>query len=370
MRKLCPENERMKREYFIYLKEAQRASEAVVDKAASAIARFEDFTKGRDFKRFHIKQATAFKAHLAEQKTERSGRPLSMATVHQTLASLRTFFVWLAGKPGYRARMTYADADYFNLSEGNRRIATTSRESVAPTLEQVETVLSQMPEATALEKRDRALIAFAILTGARDGAIASAKLKHVNLRLERFRQDAREVNTKFSKSFDTTFFPVGGYPREIVTEWIDFLRRDQSWGDDDPLFPASKVAHVPTSKQFEVVGLDRKHWSGAAPIRRVFREAFERAGLPYFNPHSFRKTLALLGEQICRSPEEMKAWSQNLGHDSILTTLQSYGTIPAHRQAEIIAKLAQARPSDDAWAELQGFIDARRIATGNSIMTR
>jgi hypothetical protein len=27
-------------------------------------------------------------------------------------------------------------------------------------------------------------------------------------------------------------------------------------------------------------------------IREIFREAFDRAGLPYFNPHSFRNTLA------------------------------------------------------------------------------
>ena len=32
-------------------------------------------------------------------------------------------------------------------------------------------------------------------------------------------------------------------------------------------------------------------------------------GLPY-NPHSFRKTLAQFGEQVCETPEAFKAWSQ------------------------------------------------------------
>jgi hypothetical protein len=50
------------------------------------------------------------------------------------------------------------------------------------------------------------------------------------------------------------------------------------------------------------------------PIRAIFREAFERAGVPYANPHSFRATLAGLGEKLCISPEEFKAWSQNMGH--------------------------------------------------------
>ncbi len=95
--------------------------------------------------------------------------------------------------------------------------------------------------------------------------------------------------------------------------------------------------HNPRS--FEASGLDRKHWSSAGPIRQIFKDAFAAAGLPYFNPHSFRKTLARLGGQKCRSPEEYKAWSQNLGHESVLTTFSSYGDVARHRQAEIIRAL-------------------------------
>ena len=54
-------------------------------------------------------------------------------------------------------------------------------------------------------------------------------------------------------------------------------------GLDDPLFPATKVL-VGASHRFEVAGLDRRHWSNAGPIRKVFREAFGSAGLRYFNP--------------------------------------------------------------------------------------
>ena len=86
-------------------------------------------------------------------------------------------------------------------------------------------------------------------------------------------------------------------------------------------------------------GLDRKHWSSAGPIRAIFKGAFAAAGLPYFNPHSFRKTLALLGGHICKSPEEYKAWSQNLGHENVLTTFSSYGDVARHRQAQIIRAL-------------------------------
>jgi hypothetical protein len=88
--------------------------------------------------------------------------------------------------------------------------------------------------------------------------------------------------------------------------------------------------------RFAAAGLERRHWSNAGPIRTIFKEAFASAGLPYFNPHSFRKTLALLGQTLCRTPEEYKAWSQNLGHEHILTTFCNYGDVSSHRQMEIL----------------------------------
>ncbi len=111
------ENERIKRRYFAYLKEAKRHSEPTVDAVAKALARFEADTRHRDFKAFHFEQAIAFKKRLAEQKGQRSGEKLSKATLHATLAHVKRFFHWLAGQPGYKSRLQYSDADYFNLSE-------------------------------------------------------------------------------------------------------------------------------------------------------------------------------------------------------------------------------------------------------------
>ena len=67
------------------------------------------------------------------------------------------------------------------------------------------------------------------------------------------------------------------------------------------------------------------------------------AGLPSFNPHSFRNTLASLGETLCHSPEEFKAWSQNLGHEGVLTTFYSYGDVQEGRQADIFKQFKEPR---------------------------
>jgi hypothetical protein len=132
---------------------------------------------------------------------------------------------------------------------------------------------------------------------------------------------------------------VGEEVRRIVEEWVSYLRNEKLWGNDEPLFPATCVALGP-DRQFAAAGLSRQHWSNASPIRTIFREAFASAGLPYFNPHSFRNTLVQLGQKICKTPEQFKAWSQNLGHEKVLTTFLSYGEIECHRQGEIIRNLA------------------------------
>jgi integrase/recombinase XerD len=140
------------------------------------------------------------------------------------------------------------------------------------------------------------------------------------------------VRTKKSKALLTTFFPVGGSALQITIDWIDFLTKDRLWGLDNPVFPATLVQQS-ASREFFAAGLSRHHWKNATPIRRIFKDALEAAGLPSFNPHSFRHALAVLGERMCKTPEEFKAWSQNLGHDRVMTTLTSYGQIQETRQS-------------------------------------
>ncbi len=342
MTKYNANNERIKRQYFAFLKEAKRQNESSVDAVAKAISRFEAYNKYRDFKAFHFEQAVGFKHHLAKQPNQQTGKPISKATMHSTLGQLKAFFQWLAMQPGYKSRINYSDAEYFNLSEKDVRVATAKRPKPVPTLEQIRHVIQSMPHQSDIERRNRALIAFTLLTGARDSAIASMKLKHIDHAGKSVFQDARDVKTKFSKTFTTYFFPVGEEIEQIVQDWVRYLKEELLWSNDDPLFPKTQVA-VGDERVFKAIGLEKAHWSNASPIRTIFREAFEAAGLPYFNPHSFRKTLTTLGQQRCQTPEDFKAWSQNLGHEEVMTTLYSYGHVQTQRQGEIIQQLKTPR---------------------------
>src|SRR5262249_62002350 len=135
-------------------------SEATLDAVTKAIHRFEVSTRFRSLRKFHVEQAVAFRRHLSESQSFETGKPLSRATILQTLNVLRAFFLWLAGQPGYRSRISYSDADYFRLSEKDTRIAKTTRERPVPNLEQIRGVLEAMHFSTGLEIPRRSILTF------------------------------------------------------------------------------------------------------------------------------------------------------------------------------------------------------------------
>ena len=171
--------------------------------------------------------------------------------------------------------------------------------------------------------------------------------------------DGRDVKTKFAKTINAAFFPVGEDAETIVREWILFLTGELGFGPDDPLFPASRTGFGSDGLPVAPT-LSRECWSSAEPVRSIFKAAFDGVGIQYFNPHSFRHALARLGTATCQSAEELKAWSQNLGHADVLTTLTSYGEVPFYRQRDLVLAVANR---DEDTEELLRLGRAVRAAT-------
>ncbi len=336
--KYHPENERIKRKYFRFLTDSEGRDEATIDVVAKALARFEDYNNRRDFKSFHSEQAVGFKRSLADTRNTRSGEKLSKATQHSTLRVLKEFFRWLSREAGYKAKIDYSEANYFSLTRKDVAIADARRERNVATLAQIEHVLSLMPVTSVIERRDRALVAFAAITGARASALASIRLGDVNIAEGQLYQDARHVRTKFSKSFQTDFLPFSGLAIGIVKDWHHELAADPMRGHDTPMFPAT-AQETDKNGAFKPSGLKLTGWKGSSRVREVFKKAFAMAKLPYFQPHSFRKTLTRYAMTLDLPPEAFKAVSQALGHNDVMTTFTSYGQVPAHRQSELIRRL-------------------------------
>ena len=349
MPKYHPQNEVVKRKYVQFLELAGGKQASTTDAALRAITLFEQSTGCRPFQKLHLEQIRKFRTQLVEI-TGRGGRHLSAATMTATLRRLYDFFIWLSREPGFRSKINPNVARYFLPTDQDVRIARARREKLVATIDDVLRVLSLMPAETDIQKRDRAVVAFILLTGARDGAVASLRLKHLDLSKQTLFQDGREVATKGRKTITSYFFPVGDEPLEIVTTYVARLR-ELGFGPDDPIFPATELGKGPR-RGFAATGLSRKPWKTAASIRGIFKNAFALVGLPSYNPHSIRNTLVQLGERICSTPEAWKCWSQNLGHEHEMTTFVGYGVVSSKRQAEIFKAFRnikdgmQYRPED------------------------
>lgn len=126
MRNYHAGNERLKRRYEQYLREAKGQDEKSIDKVRAALVKFEECTKYKPFKAFHIDHARQFKDALSRAKTTH-GKLLSLTTTDATLRLVKGFFHGLAGQKGFKKVVTYADVEYFNNNHNDARAAHTQR---------------------------------------------------------------------------------------------------------------------------------------------------------------------------------------------------------------------------------------------------
>lgn len=155
MRKINEENERIKRRYLQYLKTANRKDASTVHKATEGILRFEASANFVSFKRFHIEQVIKFQDRINSEVSKTTGKLLSKSTISAVLAANKAFFFWLAGQDGYKSRIRYSDADYFNMDAKGQRVASTTRETPYPSMEMARHAFNYMPEGAEIEHATR-----------------------------------------------------------------------------------------------------------------------------------------------------------------------------------------------------------------------
>jgi integrase/recombinase XerD len=324
-----PKNEHIKRLYATYLKHADGKAEPTIRQIEKSIQRYEAFTSFADFGTFNQPKAIDFKDDLATQK-------LAKATILSTVTDLKRFFGWLALQSGFKQKIKLTDIEFLSLSDKDVRAAKAPADRAIPTLEQVLRVVETMPAETAIQKRNRALLAFIALTGTRDGAAITLRLKHFDPVRNLIIQNPNEVATKFSKRINAFILPICDSLKEIFLDWVHYLKTELLFGNDDPLFPKTQMAQD-ENDCFKAVGLSRDFWANATPIQKIFKAAFLSANLPYYSPHTFRHMIVSEMYRRKLNIGKFKAWSQSLGHQGAMTTLTSYGTLSLEEQGRLIA---------------------------------
>ena len=337
-----PENERVKKQYEEALLHGRHREPRTVDAVWKAINLFELFTGRTNFKSFNKEQAKGFKRWLTKQVNAK-GQPLSLSTVRSTLSNIRDFFSWLVTHPQYTKKVDGRGIDYLRLSDNEERAGRATREKIPPTVEEVRKVLEHMPHESDLEKRDRAIIAFTLVVGVRDGALISLKHKDVDLEKREVWQDPKHVKTKNRKGITSQFIPIDDFAEGIVLDWLAYSRDMLGMKPGEPVFPKQKIINNPATLQFESCGLSTEHWATATPVREVFHNAFIAAGLPKCQPHTIRNTIVIWAMDNC-SQLQFKAISQSLGHEHAMTSYNSYGSLPHHDVRKAFGSIGKGSP--------------------------
>ena len=283
MHKANYKNEIAKREFFSYLKNSAGFSDDSVYAFEKAILFWEDFNTDRDFASFDDKEAVNFRDWLKARNRKGSEANISLSYCYDTLRRLRRFFNWLSKQPSYKSKINPNHIGFLNLSKKEARVATQSRIRKVPALEDVLQVLEVIKGRTEVEKRDRALISFVLLTGARISAVASLPMKSFDRsRLTVDQNPDYNVKTKFSKRISTTLFPLPDTkPLAYFLEWFDYLQKERGFSPDQPIFPATKIEKGEENISFfSSEKVSCVFWADAASARKVLKKGSNRLVCP------------------------------------------------------------------------------------------
>lgn len=333
--KINARNERLKRGFFRWMKNAAGCCDSTVNAAEKSILLYQEFTGNEDLGLYGPDKAIEFKKWLGK-RTFRD-RPISPVTYHGYLKGLKKFFGWLCWEPGYKKRINPSVVEYLKPTDKEDRMAAQAVPRNYPSLEYVVKLAGSIEVKTEVDQRDRALVSFALISGMRDNAIVSLPLGCVDeSALVVLQNPLKGVGTKFSKLIPTTIFPFDQGLMENVLAWIKHLK-DKGFGSQDPLFPRSKMDQGKDGMSFEVSStVEPVFWRGTGRVREIFKKRSHAVGLPYFPPHTFRHLAVDLALKSCRNGEEIKAISQNFGHEHVATTMSAYANYPPDRLSQII----------------------------------
>lgn len=341
-------NAKAVRLYIEYLRDAKRRAEATIVAVERALCTFEKGSKLADFAHFDRHAAKRFTSWL--EKEGPSGKGTSAKQMYHTLHHIRSFLQWLAFRPGYKSRIHLVDIDYLSIDRKKMQEVTGPNVVDWPSKEHVLALTASIEPESDVDRRDRALISFLLLSGMRDMAVATLPVGCFDPRtLEVNQFPEKGVETKFSKKLITHLFVFDDQLLGFVLDWVEYLTQDRKFSASDPMFPRNRVVRDTETGEFTSTDCEPVFWKSAGPIREILKTRSRHASLPYFRPHAFRHATAQLAARQCTSPEEFRAVSQNLGHENVGTTLTCYAKLSAERTKDVMTSIDFRRIGEEVF---------------------
>ena len=312
--------------------------ERTVRERVKEVAIFDEFLEGKDFRSLTKDIAIKYKIHLKGLK--RNGIPHQLKTINVKLRYITAFYKWLQGEPGYKNRVSESAISCFRLSKIERNsIASQVNLEEHSNLKQVITLVKSIKGNEEVDRRDRALFSFILMTGIRVKSLSMLRLKDLDVdRLIITINPLEGVDAKFGKATKPVIVPLDDELLKHFLSWVDYLINVKGFSPESPLFPMTDVKQMESSISFAAINVREDFWSSTGAINKIFKDRSSAAGLPYFKPHSYRRSLFQIFMGLNPTMEELCALSQNLGHNCLLTTILYYGQMDANKRSGILSK--------------------------------
>jgi len=331
-------NIKMIRAYRMYLLEARGLNDKSVVKMERAIHLYRDFTNDEDFKFFNSERAVRFKMLLRQKK--HNGKPIATNSYRTYLIHLKVFFTWLCTQAGYKGGIRSDSLEYLTVNKKESRLASQTTIKQFPMIEYIKELAASVDTSTEVVLRNRALISFTFLTGMRDSAIISLPILSINDEELYVVQDPKYgVNTKFGKTIYSKIFNFDQSLLQYFLDWFHYLKK-KGFANTDPLFPRSKMKKESNNLSYqESIEVETVFWETTESMRKIFKGQCKLIGKEYYSPHRYRDAAIYYALRSARTGEQIKAISQNFGHEDVATTLSVYAQLTPEHQLDVLNQL-------------------------------
>jgi integrase len=312
-------------DYVLEIKNEAGYGDAVVQKFERAIGHWKAFNDsiGEDCKVINPLKVQKFKEYV--RKLTFREKPVSVSTKKSIILNVKKLFSWTM-KHYPQSQIEEHSLSLLKLNRAENNQLKGNKIVWYPAIDEIIYIVQPKPNDSIIITRVKMIIIFMLITGARCMATATMLLGAIDLQyMIVYQHPSLGVSTKYSKSINTTILELIPGARDALLKWCHDLRA-AGFSDKDPLFPkAANEEKSEDSSAFTEAQGWTKEFISASTINREIKKLGKAKGLPRLHPHALRHAHVEAALKACKNGEEIKAISQNIGHEKVLTTLNQYG---------------------------------------------
>lgn len=319
-----PENEKIKKNYEKFLIGAEEAAVTTIDqflRAVNLLDRWNDFL---NFKKYNVDIILNFKEKIRDHKWK--DKCVSPRTARTYILHIQKFFRWLGIQSGYKSTEILNLIAYLKPNKIEDSLSSTSQITDVPDINYVLDLCSSIKITCDADLRDRALIAFLLLTGIRISAVISLPFGCIDKDTLIIDQNpAENIKTKFGKYIISIVFPFDETLVNYIKTYLELLN-SLGFKSEKPLFSKNKIEYDSSKNLLVNPGkLSGEFWRSTTGVAQMIKRRSKQAGLKYYSPHKFRHGTAHILYNLKLNACDAKVISQALGHESVSTTFAHYG---------------------------------------------